>query len=323
MQKRADLNNQMPDSMVGIFEKKDASSVTDPLATIYPQNTQLSSGLFVTSDGWIVAPKWSVPDLKKSYVAITADGQAWPIDRVMGDPALPIYYLKIAGQNYQAVDFIDNSKVDALDEVLYLRHENGQTIRLRTGLVIDPQYLPATTSADRLLSTETIATRVQVQESLSSADQGAAVVDYDGKLVGLIVSDSWPTSQAVPAGAIRSGLNSLLKNGTVVRSEFGVHYMDLSASRDVSAVFSLRRTAGAYIYGDREADRPAVITQSPASAAGLQKGDIITQVNTTKIDSGITLSDVVQSYAPGDDLKLTILRDAKETTMTLKLGSLK
>lgn len=323
LQKRNDLNSHLPESAVGIFEKKDTSSITDPLATVYAETDQLSSGLLVTSDGWIVAPKWSVPDLKKTYVAITANGQAITIDRVIGDPSLPIYYLKIAGQNYQAIDFIDNDKVDALDEILYLRHDNGQDIRLGTGLVIDPYYLPAPTAADRLLSSETIATRILVQDVLSEDYQGAAMVNYEGKLVGLFASASWPTAQAVPAGAIRAGLNSLLKNSAVVRSEFGVHYLDLSASRDVSSVFSQHRQVGAYIYGDREADRPAIVSQSPAETAGLKKGDIITQVNNVKLDTNMTLSDAVQNNAPGDELKLTILRDDKETALTLKLGILK
>jgi serine protease Do len=142
-------------------------------------------------------------------------------------------------------------------------------------------------------------------------------------MAGLIVGDVWPTNQAISAGAIRVGLNSLLKNGAVVRAEFGVHYIDLSASRDISSVFTQRRQAGAYIYGDREDDRPAVVAQSPAATAELEKGDIIIQVNNTKLDAGLTLSDVVQGYSPGDELKLTVLRDDKETTLTLKLGSLK
>jgi S1-C subfamily serine protease len=323
LQKRADLNEKMPESSVGIFEKKDTSSITDPISTVYAQSAQLSSGILVTSDGWIVAPKWSVPDLKKTYVAVTNDGLAVPIDQVIGDPSLPIYYLKIAGQNYRAIDFIDNDKVDSLDEVLYLRHETGQEIRLGAGMVIDTHYSPAPAATDRILSTEAIFTRVLIQESLASAYQGAAVINYDGKLVGLIVSDVWPTSQVVAAGAIRAGLNSLLKNGAVVRAEFGAHYIDLSTSRDISSIFSQRRQTGAYIYGDREDDRPAVISQSPAAVAGLKKGDIIIQVNNTKLDTGTTLTDVVQGYSPGEELKLTVLRDTKEIPLTLKLGSLK
>jgi S1-C subfamily serine protease len=46
-------------------------------------------------------------------------------------------------------------------------------------------------------------------------------------------------------------------------------------------------------------------------------------VNNTKLDTGQTLSDVVNSYVPGDELKLSVWRNDKDTSLTLKLGSQK
>ena len=62
-----------------------------------------------------------------------------------------------------------------------------------------------------------------------------------------------------------------------------------------------------------------VVAGSPAEAAGVQVGDIITEVDGTPIDANHRLADVVSQYQPGDRVKLTVWRagDAKSVTATL------
>ncbi len=60
---------------------------------------------------------------------------------------------------------------------------------------------------------------------------------------------------------------------------------------------------------------------SPAAAAGLKDGDIITAVDSQRIDGTHSLDDTLTQYAPGEELTLSILRDGKSQELTLTLGT--
>jgi serine protease Do len=64
-----------------------------------------------------------------------------------------------------------------------------------------------------------------------------------------------------------------------------------------------------------------VAADSPAAAAGLKAGDIITQVDKTPIDANHRLADVVAQYKPGDKVTLTIWRTGATRTLTVTVGA--
>jgi len=74
----------------------------------------------------------------------------------------------------------------------------------------------------------------------------------------------------------------------------------------------LREARGAFIV--------AVLPCSPASQAGLKRGDVIRQIGGAEVASARDLATQVQQSAPGDELVITILRDGNEQTMTVVLG---
>ena len=63
-----------------------------------------------------------------------------------------------------------------------------------------------------------------------------------------------------------------------------------------------------------------VVAGSPAEAAGVQVGDIITAVDGTPIDANHRLADVVSQYQPGDRIKITVLRAGATKSVTATLG---
>ena len=63
------------------------------------------------------------------------------------------------------------------------------------------------------------------------------------------------------------------------------------------------------------------MADSPAAAAGLRDGDIITAVDGTEIDPGSPLDDILTQFAPGRTVALDVLRDGQKMTLTLTLGT--
>jgi S1-C subfamily serine protease len=64
-----------------------------------------------------------------------------------------------------------------------------------------------------------------------------------------------------------------------------------------------------------------VVTDSPADAAGVEKGDIIVEIEGRSISSADQAIEAVKAYAPGDKVKLVVLREGKREVLTAALGS--
>ena len=69
------------------------------------------------------------------------------------------------------------------------------------------------------------------------------------------------------------------------------------------------------------AAQPTVVAGSPADKAGLQPGDIITSIEGTTLDATHTLDQVVAGYAPGQTIKLTVLRNGQTQDVSVTLGT--
>ena len=65
----------------------------------------------------------------------------------------------------------------------------------------------------------------------------------------------------------------------------------------------------------------SVDANSPAAKAGLKKGDIVTRVNTQRIDDADSLIAAIRSHAPGEKVSLTYTRGSQSTTVQVTLGS--
>lgn len=60
---------------------------------------------------------------------------------------------------------------------------------------------------------------------------------------------------------------------------------------------------------------------SPAEKAGLQVGDVITAVGSTKLNANTSLADVIKTYKPGDKVELSVTRGAQTLKLTVELGA--
>jgi len=74
---------------------------------------------------------------------------------------------------------------------------------------------------------------------------------------------------------------------------------------------------------DKGAEVESVIDESAAEKAGLKKGDVITKIAKTKIESSDDLTEEIRSHKPGEKVAITFLRDGKEQTVTAELGKWK
>jgi 2-alkenal reductase len=116
---------------------------------------------------------------------------------------------------------------------------------------------------------------------------------------------------AIPSGTVKTISEKLIADGKVAYPYLGVSYGMIDA--EIAAENNLPVTNGALV--------SEVQPGQPAAKAGLKDGDIITSVDGQKLGSDVSLRGVLLQRAPGDSVKLEVLRDGKTLTLDVTLAT--
>ena len=157
---------------------------------------------------------------------------------------------------------------------------------------------------------------IQTDAAINPGNSGGALVNVRGQLIGIntaIFSRSggyMGIGFAVPSDMARAVMDSLIKTGKVVRGWLGVSIQEVTP--DLAKQFGMKEARGALV--------SEVIPDSPAAAAGIQSGDIITGFNGKLVDSPSTLRNTVAEMPVGTTVKVEVLREKKSMTLETKIS---
>jgi S1-C subfamily serine protease len=99
----------------------------------------------------------------------------------------------------------------------------------------------------------------------------------------------------------------------------GLRYIPLTS--DVANIYNLSVRSGAFVAPSNDQSAPSVPQGSPASNAGIETNDIITQVNGMQINQGNSLNSLLDQYTPGTNVILSLIRNDKTIEVNVTLGS--
>jgi len=160
---------------------------------------------------------------------------------------------------------------------------------------------------------------LQIDAPVNRGNSGGPTFNTKGEVVGVNAAIFSPSGGsvgiafAIPASTVKTVVDQLKMNGHVDRGWLGVQIQAVSA--DIADSLGLDRAEGALI---TEAQ-----AESPTAKAGLKSGDVILRVDGAQVRDSRDLARKVAEIAPNKAVDLTIVRDGKEQTVTLKLGQLK
>ena len=252
-------------------------------------------GTDVNNDLAVVAVKLSdIPDDTMNQIKIATIGDSDELQ--LGDQVVAIGNALGYGQS------VTSGYVSALDRDLTLEDANGTTIT-STGLI-------------------------QTDAAINSGNSGGALLNMRGELVGINEAKSSSSSSgasvdnigfAIPINKAQDSLQEMMNQETRERvDESEASYIGIQG-QDVSTQIS-------ELYGIPSGVVIAEVVQgSPADQAGLERGDILTALDGRNITSMTQLQDVLQYYAAGETVDLTIQRSGEngyeEQTLSITLGS--
>jgi Do/DeqQ family serine protease len=280
--------------------------------------TGMGSGVIISSDGYIVTNNHVIKGSDKLEVVLN-NQKSYMAELVGTDPNTDIALIKIDAKDLPFVKFVDSDAINVGDWVLAVGNPFGLNSTVTAGIV---SAKGRSIDILRRNSNSPIESFIQTDAAINPGNSGGALVNPNGDLVGINTAISSPTGSysgygfAVPSNLVKKVVEDIKKYGLVQRGYLGIEGMDLS---DEYYVKEYNKQNGTDLKS-----QPGVLIQrltdnGGALDAGLEKGDVITEIDGQKVTSFNKLSFAVGSKNPGDKVNVKVLRDGKEKEYTVTL----
>ena len=266
--------------------------------------TDLGSGVLLGPDGIIVTNHHVVAQADEIRVALR-DGRAARAEVVGTDPDTDLAVLRVT---LNALPSIETASVETLsvgDVVLAIGNPFGVGQTVTMGIV-------SAKSRSRL-GINTFEDFIQTDAAINPGNSGGALITPSGHLVGIntaIVSQSGGSEGigfAIPMHVVRHVMREILTYGHVRRGWLGIEINSLTPAT-AQRLGLERLPPGVLVSG--------VMASGPGAVAGLEPGDLLTQVEGQAVIDPQTAVNLISAVAPGDSVQLRIIRDGGERTLS-------
>lgn len=270
----------------------------------------LGSGVVVSPDGYILTANHVVEGADEIKVR-TADNKKQFTARLVGrDRATDVAVIKIDNCDLPAITLADSDQLEVGDVVLAIGNpfNVGQTVTM--GIV--------SAVGRGGIGLNRYENFIQTDAAINPGNSGGALVDAEGRLVG--INDAIRTETggyqgigyAVPINMARNIMERLISGKPITRGYLGVTMQDLSA--DLAQQFNLPDQNGVLV--------DDVLPGTPAAKAGIQSGDVIIAFNNKAVADGRTLQLAVSEAEPGTKVDVKLVRGGQTKTLSVTLAEL-
>lgn len=284
--------------------------VTDSSSSSSETLSSLGSGIIISSDGYILT-NYHVIEGADS-LKVTANGEEYEATVVGTDESSDLAVIKIDATGLTAIEIGSSADLTVGEWVMAIGSPYGYEQSVSTGIVSGTNRTSTVSSSSAVYTN-----LIQTDAAINSGNSGGALVDSDGKLIGintLIASSSGSGSGvgfAIPIDYAINIAQQLMNGETPTHAQLGVTTTTITS--DLATRYGLSASSGAYV--------TSVTSGGAAQSAGLQEGDIITSVDGEAITSSSELVLAVRSHSVGDTVSVTYVRDGSETTVDVTLGA--
>jgi serine protease Do len=270
----------------------------------------LGSGVIVSPEGYILTNNHVVDGATDVRVTL-GDKREFQARIVGTDPKTDVAVLKIDANNVTPLTIGDSSKVEVGDVAIAVGDPFGVGQTVTKGII--------SAKGRGGLGIEDYEDFLQTDAPINPGNSGGALVNDRGELIGIntaIISHGSGGSQgigfAVPANLARQVMDQILKNGKVVRAYLGILPQDVTPG--MAKAFGEKEVRG-IVVGD-------VTPDSPAQHSGLERGDIVLELNGKPVTDSNSLRMSISMMTPGSSIKLKVMRNGSEHDMTVKLAEM-
>lgn len=269
----------------------------------------LGSGVIVAENGYILTNN-HVVDGADQIKVVLADGRTEYAAEVIGrDPQTDVAVLKIEATGLPAATLADSDTIEVGDVALAIGNPFGVGQTVTMGIV------SATGRGGfGIVRYEDF---IQTDASINRGNSGGALLDAEGRLIGIntfIMSGTGGNvglGFAIPINMARNVMDLLIREGRVTRGYLGVQ-LEPDLTADLAKALKLPDRNGALVTSVEE--------DTPAARADLKPGDVIVEFNKRRVQDRRHLQLMVSQTPPATDTELKVIRDGKEIALSVTLG---
>jgi serine protease Do len=266
------------------------------------------SGFIISGDGKILTNNHVVAGAQKIQVRLS-DREVLTA-RVLGtDPATDIALIKVnAKEKLRPIPLGDSDKLRVGDWVMAIGNPMNFESTVTVGVVSAKERRGLSDNPN----SASLQDFIQTDAAINFGNSGGPLVNVGGQVVGIatmVVRPAQNIGFAVPINMAKAILPQLEQRGKVTRGLLGVSARNVD--QDIQQAFHLPSADGAFV--------ESVSPDLPAAKAGIKPGDTILKVDDTPVKTTRDLIDYVSSKAPGQKVRVTLLRDSRTVSTTVTL----
>ncbi|MEZ5872331.1 MAG: Do family serine endopeptidase [Nitratireductor sp.] len=269
----------------------------------------LGSGVIVSEDGVILTNNHVIENMDEVKVALS-DGREFECDIVLKDPKSDLAVLKVKDKvRFDPIEVADSDEVEVGDLVLAIGNPFGVGQTVTSGIV--------SAVSRSLAGVNDYGYFIQTDAAINPGNSGGALVDMNGRLIGINsaiysrTGSSVGIGYAIPSNMTNVVLRSSKTGAKVVRPWIGADFQNVTA--EIADSIGMYRPRGAIV--------TAVVSNGPSEKAGLRVGDVVLAVNDREIDGADALGYRLDTVGTGGLADLSIIRRGKRRIISIALSA--
>ncbi len=270
------------------------------------QTQSLGSGVIVDADqGLVITNNHVIEDAEEILVTLT-DGREFIATLIGQDPDTDIAVIRIQATDLTALRWADSDQLRVGDFVVAIGNPFGLGQTVTSGIV--------SALGRSGLGIEEIEDFIQTDASINPGNSGGALVNLRGELVGINTAIVGPSGGnvgigfAIPSNLAQDLTGQLISDGEVRRGKFGVLLQELT--EELQQVFGVKRGV---VISDVE-------TESSAAIAGLQRGDVLTEINGRKVRTVNQVKNAIGLLNVGERVEVRFIRENQQYITDVTVG---
>jgi S1-C subfamily serine protease len=277
------------------------------------QFSGVGSGVVYSSDGYIVTNDHVVAEngVEASSIEVTfSSGETVSATIVARDTFTDLAVIKVDKSNLPAATFARSADVQVGQYAIAIGSPSDYSNSVTLGIVSGLNRTLQESSSPSLVDL------IQTDAAISPGNSGGALLDADGRVIGISVAYLPPASTgaenigfAIPADTVVGIVQELIAQRKASHPYLGVQYT--SVTTELQQADSLSRSSGALVQ--------QVMPGTPAEAAGILQGDIIVSIDGTPVTEQGDVVVILRQKKVGDTITLVLDRKGTETTVKATL----
>ena len=280
----------------------------DPFGSIGKVSSS-GSGVIMSSDGYIVTNNHVINGADEITVTLNNKKKEYPAKVIGSDPSTDLALIKIESKNLPAIEIANSENVEVGEWVIAVGNPFNLNSTVTAGIV------SAKGRNINIVNNQfPIESFIQTDAAINPGNSGGALVDLDGKLIGINTAIATKTGSfsgygfAIPANMVAKIVKDFIDFGKVQRGFIGAMVEEINATNQKELNGIEEGVIVNHVFED-----------GPSDKAGIKNGDVVTKIQGHIVSTKSLYDEQLAYYRPGDKVTLVVLRNGKELEKSITL----